>query len=431
MGLLSWFFPSAEDRIVTARSWIAEGDWAEARQTILGVDHPDAVALVAQCEAELCRLNLAAAVSWADAGDEDRVRHHLDVAENFKGPGLEEDFREARRALRTKREARQAEKAAAAAAHDLSAQHAAVPAFLQDDNQLTEGQDEESAARISLIVESYAPALRNSVGTLGATFAQALLDLENGRADLSLQGLLTLPDDQPVIRYERARAAYAMGDPAATTRELKAFAELHGQHVDMGRHHTGLFLATTLTESGSIDEALAFVRTERKRDPDFGAGLYAQLLEIKGELKESERVLVALVRTYPKDSGLYALLGRVRAAQGNRHGAMTTLEAGLEACACAPGTCGFRPPDVRVIRSLATLYLEDGVDTKRGLELAQQAQGLVQQPTWEDVYLQALAARSSGMPEAKQLAATLWEHTPTGDERQERLQKFLPAPPAA
>lgn len=425
MGLLSWLFPSDEDKIAKAKRWMDGGEWADARLLLMGIEHPEAKTLLQDCEVQLCQLNLDAAVSWAEADDPDRVQHHFEVAENFSSSATGEAFRAARRQVREIRTAREEEKKREAEA--LARQAVANEPVYMDG--MPETADEEAAARIALIVESYDPALKETVGPLGSTFAQALLDLEDGRADLAIRGLVELPDDVAVVRYERARAAYAMGDPAATAKELVAFAELHGQHAGMGRHHSAIFLATVLTESGQVDEALALLRKERKNDPELGAGLYAQLLELTGELEQAERVLMKLIRTYSKDTGLYALLGRVRAKAGNRMGAMTTMEAGLEASKCKPGTCGFRPPDIRLVRGLATLYLEDGLETARALELAEQAVGLVQQPTWEDAYLQALAARASGVVDSDRMIAALWEHTPD-DERREKLTKFLP-PPAA
>lgn len=426
MGLLSWLFPSEEDRVAKAAGWMEREDWAEARLALMGIDNDEAKALLATCEQQLCQLNLDAAVSWAEADDEDRIRHHLDVAENFRSPEMAEAFRTCRRTVRTIRETQRDEAKAKAEAQRKSAEPDILPEFLAE-NPFGDA-DDEGAARIALIVESYDPALKSTVGELGAGFARALIDLEDGRADLALQGLLALPEDSAVVRYERARVAYAMGDAGATARELRAFLEIHGSHVNMGRHHTATFLATALAEAGDVQGALAILRKERKKDRNLGAGLYASLLEASGELEEAETELVRLVKTYSRDSGLYAMLGRVRAKAGNRAGAMITLEAGLEACACKPGQCGYKPPDVRVIRTLATLYLEDGVETARGLELAGQAMELIQQPAWDDVYLEALAARVSGRPEARQMAASLWEHTPVGDSRQDRLTRFLPAP---
>jgi tetratricopeptide (TPR) repeat protein len=435
MGLLSWFFPSPADRVASARRLMDGQRWAEARLDLLELDHPDAAGLVATCETELARMNLVEAVNWARAGDEQRLAQHLELAEQFARGGLEDAFRDARREMRELRAertelARRAQEAEAA--RQMSVDPLGMsggPSWLDRSvpTDLLDAADEEAAARLALVVENYAQPLRASVGALGPAFARAILDHEDGRPDLAVQALLELPDDHPVVRYERARAAYALGDPTAAARELRVFATQAGGHHPMGRYHTGEFLALCLAESGRADEGLRVLRSLRASQPKLGAVLYAQLLELTGDLPEAERVLADLIRNHPKDTGLYKLLARVRVAGGERQQAMVALEAALTACACAPGKCGYQPPDVGVLRGLATLYLEDGVQTPRGIELAGQALGLVEEPTWEDAYLRALAARAGKDPQAPRLAEALWEHTPPGDARHARLTQFLPA----
>ena len=106
---------------------------------------------------------------------------------------------------------------------------------------------------------------------------------------------------------------------------------------------------------------------------------------------------------------------------------MRALEAGLEVC-CAKGKCGPKGPDLDLHRTLATLYLEDGVDRERGLELAGTAASLVQQPTWDDAYLTALVARTRNEPEAPALADRLRKLTPAEHPGAPRVAKFLVAP---
>ena len=90
--------------------------------------------------------------------------------------------------------------------------------------------------------------------------------------------------------------------------------------------------------------------------------------------------------------------------------AMRALEASLEAICCAPGKCGTQKPDLDTHRLLATLYLEDGVEVARGIELANTAAGILSQPqamSWDDAYLMALAAKARGAPEAGEMARRL------------------------
>lgn len=435
MGWLSWIFPSPDDRVASARKMMASQRWAEARLEVLELEHPEAADLITACETELARMNLDEAIIWARAGDEGRMAQHLELAEQFHHGGLEERFREARRAMREARaERNEAQRRAqeAEAARQMSVDPLGLsggPNWLDRPapSDLLDPDDEEAAVRLALVVESYDASLRASVGALGPAFARAILDLEDGRPDLAVQGLLTLPDDVAVVRYERARAAYTMGDPASAVRELQAFAGLTHAHLDMGRYHTGIFLALCHAEAGRPQEGLRVLRGLRATSPKLGGALFAQLLEACGELEEAERVLVDLIRSHPKDNGLYKLLARVRVGGGMRREAMAALESAIAACDCTPGRCGSQKPDLGVIRGLALLYLEDGVETKRALELAGQAQGLVGEPTWEDAYLVALAARVGRSPEAGRLAEALWEHTPPGDARHARLTQHLPA----
>ena len=108
MGLLSWLFPSDEDRIARAGELLQKERYADARLEVLDIDHDEARALVDTCERALAELNLAEAISWGEAGDERRIDMHMELATTFKKPGMEERFREVRRALREQRAPRAA-----------------------------------------------------------------------------------------------------------------------------------------------------------------------------------------------------------------------------------------------------------------------------------------------------------------------------------
>ncbi|MEZ4317871.1 MAG: tetratricopeptide repeat protein [Myxococcota bacterium] len=434
--LRSWFFPTPADRVERAHALMDAGRWADARLEVLDLDHPEAIAAQHRAETELAKMNLREAVTWAQAGDDDRVLHHMELAATFDHGGLEEDFKRTRHELRDVRRERTEEARRAKEAEDARLMGAdpfgvsGGPSWL--DRTLPadfyDGDDEEAAARLALVVEGYAPELRASVGGLGGTFGRALLDLQDGRPDLAIQGLLELPDDVAVVRFERAQVAYAMKDPRAAARELREFANLAGGHFTMGAHHTGVFLAMCCAEAGDLDEALRVLRAVRAKEPEQGGALFAQLLEASGKLAEAETVLAGLIRKYPSDPGLYKLLARVRVSGGHRQQAMSALESALSIGHCTPGKCGYRPPDVQAMRGLAILYLEDGIEPERALDLARQVEELVGDPTWEDAYLSALLARKQGRPDAARIASALWDQTPPGDARQERLVKFLPAP---
>ena len=431
MGLLSWIFPSAEDRVARARKQLERGRPDEARLEVLDVDHPEAKAVLKEAENALALRNLEAAVQCVRAHDDVRAGEILELADRFHSGGLEAEFREARREMREIRAERG--RAAEREKEDeqrrlLSADPLGVtggPSWLDrtGDASVFGPDREELEARLALIVESYPESLKPSVAELGAPFAQAVLDLDDGRPDLSIQALVALPDEQPLVQWERARAAYAVGDPAAAAKALKRFAKDAGHH-GIGQRHSATFLAQCLAESGDVQGGLQVLRSARADAPKLGGLLFANLLEATDGLEEAEKVLKGVIKDAPRMNAAYVALARVRLRGDHRVQAMQALEASLQANGCTPGQCGFQPPDLDVHRMLATLYLEDGIERERALELAGIAQGLVKQPAWPDLYLAALAARTQGRPEAKQLVDRLAEVTPPGTAAAKRVAQL-------
>ncbi|MBX2801702.1 MAG: hypothetical protein KTR31_28750 [Myxococcales bacterium] len=433
MGLLSWLFPSPEDRVVRAKRFLDNGRPDEARLEVLGVDLPQARDVLVEAETQLARQNLEAAVGYARADDDHRVHIHLELADQFHHGGLEEEFRTARREMREIRasrseadqRAKEQEQARLLAADPLGL--TGGPSWLdrQAPGDLLDPDREEVEQRVALLVENYPEDLRKGVASLGADFAQAVLALEDGKPDQALQSLLALPDDAALVQWERARAAHALGDPSAAARAVRQFGDLAQGHHPMGRVHSGTYLAQLLAESGDPHGALRALREVRRRDPEQGGFLFAQLLAATDALEEAEATTTELIRRSPKAMPLYALLARIRLKGEHRVEAMRALEAGMEATHCAPGKCGFQPPDLDAHRMLATLYLEDGVERERALELADTAAGLVKRPVWEDAYLLALVARARSEPDARTMAEQLLANTPQGDPRRERAASTL------
>lgn len=435
MGLFSWLSPSPERRIARARRALAGADWALARDEVADLQGDEAADILRTARSELVGANLEAAVSWAQAGDEERVRVHLDLAAEHHDGGREADFRDARRQIRTFREAAQEQADEAKRRRDartlsVDPLHLGPNALATSEpsDDLTGPDGEELRARLALVIENYPADLRTSVTDLGDEFASAVLDLEDGRADLALQGLLALPDDAALVRWERARAAYSMSDPRAAARELRAFAELAEGHHPIGRTHSGVLLAQTLAESGDPQGGLRVLRDLRAHQPQLGGFLFAQLLASTEQLAEADAVLQWLIKQHPLESSFYKLLAFVRLRAGHRVQAMRALETGLHQNACASGTCSARPADPELKRILATIYLEDGIETKRALTLLSEAppDG---PPTWDDLYLTALGARARGdTSKLNKLLTTLQSSTPPDDPRAERLREHLAAP---
>jgi tetratricopeptide (TPR) repeat protein len=415
-----------------ARRFLADGEPAEARLEVLSLDDDEARAIVLEAENALALMNIEAAVQWCRAGDSGRVQHHLELASDFHRGGHEEAFREARREMREMRAVKSAEAAERKAAQD-AVQLSIGAGALNGGSAFPDGaipdelhgpEREELEARLALLLDGYPAELRPHFEPLGAPFARAVLDLDEGQADQSLLTLLNLPDDNPLVRWERARAAHALGDPAAAVKELRAFAELALGHYAIGNHHTGVMLAQLTAETGDLSGALRVIRSVRKVDRGVGPVLFAQLLEVNNELEEAEQVLTRLIKAHPRQTALYSILARVRVRAGHKDHAMRALEAAMEVNCCTPGQCGYTPPDPGILRSLSILYLEEGIEQERALELADQARDLVQKPGWEDHYLQALVAHATKAPDAPAMASALFART--RDERlRGRLQTHL------
>jgi tetratricopeptide (TPR) repeat protein len=410
------------------------GAWADARLEVLDIASGEAKAIVDAAEEKLALQNLEAAISWANAGDDERIQVHLNLAKQFQKPGMDDAFRDNLRQIRDIRAGQTAEdalrmqeKAERANSVDPLGLSGST-ALLRPPSGvgLTEEEHVELEARVGLLIENYPDALRDSVGELDADFAQAVLDLEDGKAAEALQGLLAQPDDHALVCWERARAAQALGDPLAAARSLRRFADLAGGHYTIGRAHTGVLLAQLTAETGDVAGALSILRTVRKQDPNLGTGLFAALLEATDELEDAETVLLAALKKHPKALPFYSLLARVRLKGGHRVAAMTALERAMDQCACGTGKCGSVPMDAGIVRTLATLYFEDGMEPERAHELAGQAAGLVQKPGFEDAYLSALAGRARQDPGVEPLVQQLHTAVVGDDPRRSLLDRHLP-----
>lgn len=396
MGLFSWLFPSPETRLARARALVDEGHPAAALDEVAKLDGPEADGLRRVARAALAQINLDAAISWAEAGDPERVRVHLELAHDYLD-GSDAPLRTASNVVRelfAKHEA-----AAAAAAKEKERRifgdiGGVVPDFGDE--------DDARANRVALMVEGYPEALRPGLAGLGASFADAVLALDDNKPDVALLALLALPDDAAPVQYERGRCALALGDPAAAARAFQTAAIRAGGDFNGPNGHTAVLRAECLASTGRIPEAVTVLRHARAAEPDVGGLLYAHLLYGTRALPEAEQVIRDLIRKHPKESQLHLLLARVRRAGGHLVPAMRALEVALESsCEHPGGKCGTRPPDAAVVRLLAGSYLESGTDQARATELLDMLERLPPPPaSWEDAWLDAWVARRSGAPDA-------------------------------
>lgn len=418
MGLWSWLFPGPEDRIRSARAALAAGRPDHARLDVQGLEHPDAAGILVEAETALAKLNLEAAIMAGRAGDDVRAGECLELADSFHHGGLDEQFRATRAELREIRAGRDAAKAKAA--------QLAVP--VDADDGTFDEEAEELAQRLALHFEGYPAPLRPDAARLGAPFAEAVLAAGGGDWPTAWTKLQALSDQEPLVAWERARAARELRDLPTAVAQLRRFAELAGGHHEVGGEHSAVWLASLLADQRDGQGALRVLRELSQsgaKVPPAASFLQARLLAAAGELPAAEQLLRGLVAAHPKEQVLYTTLARVRLQGGHRVEAMRALEASMEACCSSPGKCGDRPPDLETHRLLATLYLEDGLETGRALELAGTAAGLVQQPTWDDAYLGALAAKAQGRTDALELARRLRDHTPAGSPMAARVERLL------
>ena len=429
MGLFSWLSPSPEKRIQKAKKLLEKKKFADARMELNGLTHHETKYLLDAAHAGLVAVNLEHAISWAHAGDPDRVRIHMELAENFHNGRDDQAFKDTRRAIREIREVKQRD-------HDIK--HAEREARLlaidpiagtgpQDSPHPVPGEmaveDVELQARLAFLEESYPEPLRPSMSRLGGAFLTAVLKIEEGNPKAALPTLLGLSDSVAVVRYERARAAHQLSDNKAAARELRAFAELT-PHCQIGTNHTGVMLAQIMAEMGQMDDALGLLRILRQSEPKLGGGLFAQLLEATNQLEEAETVLRELLLDYGNDDNLYLMLARVRLRAGHRVAAMRALESSMDRVCNAPGSCAHRPASPDVLRLLSLLYFEEGTDDKRALSLHEDLRKISSPTSWDDRYVDALKAKAIGAPNADQLAASLYRDAPK--QLKANLEKYLP-----
>lgn len=416
MGWLARIFGRDPDHQVSvARSLIEKGEYNDARWALEGISHPDAGGLRAQAEAGLVLLNLDEAKARYSAGDSVGAKEHLELAREFGASA--EQLREVRR---FGRELREAEKAA-------KVQQAAQPVQPEGDDPLWGLPPDDPRLRYAMRLEGWPEDLRERLSRLGPQFAQAVMAIEDGQAGLAFDVLLPFAKEEPAARFERARAAMALGQLPAAAEDLALFGEAL-THQRIGRQHSAVMHAQVLARIGRADEALAVLDAAIATDPALDLrGTRASLKEALGDHAAAQQEVEALLKKAPKDQGLYRMLARTREAQGDREGAILALEGGLASTCSNPGKCGQQPFDVEAGRHLARLYLEDRRAPRRVEELLGDVAKNIDEVTWEDRYLEALVARNDGNMRLEELASALHAALPAGDPRHARVDQHLTA----
>jgi tetratricopeptide (TPR) repeat protein len=403
MGLMSWLFPSEEDRLSKARKLVERGSYAEARGLAESLSVEGAAVVAAQAREGLAKLNADEAVACANAGQFERAEEHLELALQFAGAPTDV-VKAARREVREIRQAATVKaKRGAQLANDPSIQS---PPGVGGDPLYSLPPD-DPRLRYAMALEAWPEDLRERLVALGPEFAQGVNLIEDGDPEAAIQALTPFIEREPAARYERSRAAQAAGNLALAASDLAAFADAVG-HQTIGRVHTGALLGGLLAQQGRVQDALAAVDRGLASEPDSMPlqGTRAMVLEGLGRFEEADELARSLVKKAPRDLGLYRLMARCRVRGGKRVEAMQVLEAGLSRN-CTSGRCGAQPFDVEAGRMLARLYLEDRLDDSRAAELIGQIKSSVRQPGPFEAYLDALMARNGADPGATDAARRL------------------------
>jgi hypothetical protein len=424
MGFFARLFGSDPDsRIKRARKLLDRHEWDEARRELEDLEHPQADALMAEAKDQLVAMNLAEAQARINAGDRAGAQEHMELARVFGAKS--EQLRAVRRAAR---EAAEAE-AKAEAERKLAEEAASVP---EGNDPLWSLPPDDPRLRYALLLESWPEDLRERLAALGPDYAKAVMMLEDGNADAAREALSAFVADEPAARFDRARAALASGNAMLAASDLATFGDKVGHQV-IGQTHTAVLLAQLWARNGRAEQALRMVDKTRETDPGLAlAGTRLSLLEAMGRIADAAAGAEELLRTAPKDQGLYRLLARCRMRLDDRPGAAGALEASLAKTCSSPGKCGNQAYDVEAARMLAILYAEDQQHPERVGELVKDIRSHAQQPAWEDGYIQGLLARNEGdLETAGRIGQEITAPLPQGDPRRGLVERNLRALPVS
>jgi hypothetical protein len=440
MGLLSWLFPSDDDKMDKAQTLLDEGQWIAALDRLDGVEAERAEQIRDGAREGVKRRNLELAIACANAGELEAANDHMELAKNYAKKG-DPDLRAARRALREARTAApekaqpQAPSAAGGVMGALGVGGgggvAAGAGVLDPDagnDPIFSLPPEDPRVRFALILEQYAPEHRAKLQALGPEFATAALTVQDGQANHGVHALGPFVAQEPLALLFRAEAAMASGNPAQAASDLKALVNHLGAHAVIGPHNTATLLAGALVSIGRNDDALTELNAGLKTQPK-DVGLMVNKALVLERLKrdaDADELARTVVQANSRVMAMYKLMARCRIRAGKRVEAMQALEAGLSTN-CTSGKCGSLPFDVEAGRMLVQLYLEDAVEPARAAELlARLKRRLDGQTTWFEAYLDTLTARNDDAPDVLDRVRTLTLGVEAADPRTALVQRAFP-----
>lgn len=368
MGLLGWIFPSLasdDQKVEKARRLIAEREFNEARWTLDGVNHPEADALRDAAMSGLVDLNLEAAVAAEAVGDRDLASEHMDLARDFGA--THEQIRAWRRKARA---------AAPPPEPKPKPKPAPEPPPPEGDDPIWSLPPDDPRLRYAQLVEAWPEALQPRLLALGAEFASAALAIDEGGAAIAWDALSPYTARDPVVHYERARAALIMGQPGFAAGELKRFGERVG-HTRIGAVHTAALLGQLQLQRGEVQDAFQVLDAAVAAAPEDVDLRFtrATALARQERWEEVEADTALVLRKSSRAMAAWRLLATARAARGDAPGAIAALETALNTCCSNPGKCGNQPLDVEAARMLARLYAEAGQQPGRVSELLADIRG--------------------------------------------------------
>lgn len=333
MGWLGIF--SRERRtLFQARSLLDSGQFDDALDLLRDLDDPDIASLRHQVRRAAATAFLREALAACEAGDGKRMRQRLARARRYHTPVLEPLFQATERRIREHQVRVTAPEhwlTLLDAARELEAHlsvgdtsrgelfrsrrliRQAQPAFgapIHAEAVEGAGRDVLRAVQGAVRAE-YPDELGERVPHLGEPFAQAVLFIALGRPDLAALPLLELPETEPLVSFERARVAHALGQSRLALTALQGFVTLVGGHRTIRRLNTGVFLAQMAEVVGEPERALAVldelpVRIMGRRP----VALYARLLLQVGRGSEARALLADHLERHPDHPEARALFER-------------------------------------------------------------------------------------------------------------------------
>ena len=379
-------------KISRAKKYIDQGEFNNARMEIYGIENQEAKQILQQAHEGLASVNIQEAQARFNSGDFLGAQEHLELAKKFGAS--DEDIRNARKLGRQRKQEEEEEK------RNIQIQRNKIE--IVGDDPVWSLPPDHPHVRFALKIREYPNTIQKKLIDLGSGFAEAALLLENGSYQLAYQQLTTFVEQEPAVRYERAKAALQLQQFELAIADLIIFGDEVGHCVIEG-NHTAALLSQLLKITNRNEEALDVISNT---DHPSALLVRAEIQETRGNFTKAQEIIKNLLQKFPSDLTLIRRLAQLKIKNDERPEATQILESALHRC-CSPGKCGSQPFDVHAARILVQIYLEDRVDEQRSKELLKDIQKHTREITWEDQYLSALYARNTNQPYTTELAKKL------------------------